>query len=361
VRSTNRLGIATLGAIALAVATTLTTGAGSARAGAPTVGHRVTDDRAKAAAGFLARHLKGPDHDHYTTVYAGTTYPSFGPTADAVLSMDAAGAAQVAARRATAYLAAHVDDYAMGTPTYYPGAVAKLLLVALAQHRDVHAFGGVDLVQKIVDSEGAGDAAPGEFQQNPGYPGSDSYVVNQALPVLALAVAADAAGQPDDAAVTFLTGQQCADGGFASVIRTDTSTDCTDNDVDATGYAVQALLAAGAKTAAAKGLDWLAQVHHDNGGFGTTASAPSNANSTALAAQALVAGHRTAAYAIRWLRKHQILCEGKAARVGAVTFQHTYGADALQATTQAGAALAGKPLAWIDRTGAYRAAPYYDC
>jgi hypothetical protein len=357
-RSTIRTGTATLGVIALVAAVTVTTSAGSALAGSK--GANVpTYDRAKVAAGYLARHLQGKNNDHYTLVFSGVTYANFGQTADAVLSMDAAGASQAAAGRATDYLAAHVNDYAAGSPTYYPGAVAKLVLVALAQHRDVHDFGGVDLVDVLAASEGADGAASGEFQQNPGFPGGDSYIVSQALPVLALAAAADAAGQPDDAAVSFLIDQQCANGGYASLIRDDTSTDCTDNDVDATGYAVQALLAAGAKSDAAEGLDWLGQAQHDSGGFGTTATAASNANSTALAAQALIAGHRDATGALRWLRHHQVLCAGKAGRRGAVTFQKTYDANALRATSQAGAALAGKPLAWIDRAGSSGADSVY--
>jgi hypothetical protein len=349
-----------MGVVALAVAVTVSTSAGSALGAAPTTAHRTTDDRAKAAAGYLARALQGKNHDHYTTVYAGTAYPSYGQTADAVLSMDAAGAAQAAAERATDYLAAHVDDYAKGTPTYYPGSLAKLILVALAQHRSAHDFGDVDLVAKLVESEGADGAANGEFQQNPGFP-SDSYVISQALPVLALALAADAPDQPDGAAVAFLVGQQCSSGGFASLIRDDTSVDCADFDIDATGYAVQALLAVGEKSAATKGLDFLAQTRNDDGGFGTASTEASNANSTALALQALVAGHRHADYALRWLRQHQILCNGKPERTGAVTFGEKYDDAALRATSQAGAALAGKPLAWIDRTGSYRAAPFYDC
>jgi hypothetical protein len=357
--STIRIGTATLGVVALAAALTVSSGAGSALGAAPTAGTRLTSDRAEAAAGYLARHLKGANDGHYTVVFSGTTYADFGTTADAVLSMDAAGAAQAAASRATDYLAAHVDDYAKGTPTYYPGAVAKLMLVALAQHRDVHAFGGVDLVEKLAESEGAEGAAPGQFQQNPGFP-SASYIVSQALPVLALAIAGEA-GQPDDAAVSFLVDQQCADGGFASLIRDDTSTDCTEDDVDATGYAVQALIAAGADAAAAKGLDWLEAAAHDTGGFGTTTTERSNANSTAVAAEALIAGHRNGRPALQWLRKHQVLCEGKPGRIGAVTFQKTYDGTAVRATSQAGAALAGRPLAWIDRSDSYRAAPTYSC
>ncbi|MDQ1696976.1 MAG: hypothetical protein QOJ03_2329, partial [Frankiaceae bacterium] len=197
-----------------------------------------TKDRAAAAAGYLARQLQGAHHDHYSVTFSGQVFPNYGETADGVLSMDAAGVAHNAARRATAYLAKHVNNYAAGSPTYYPGAVAKLMLVAIAQHRSVHSFGGVDLVRKLRQAEGAGDAQPGQFQQNPGFPGGSSYIVSQALPVLALALAPGTPGQPSTAAVDFLAGQRCADGGFQSTVRTDTHVACSGEDVDSTGYAV---------------------------------------------------------------------------------------------------------------------------
>ncbi len=357
VRRTSR-ALALAAAATLAAGTVTVAATGADAAPTATQGPPRTHDRAAGAAGYLARHLQGKHHDHYTLVFSGTRYPNYGQTADALLSMDAAGVSQGAARRATAYLQKHAADYAMGQPTAYPGAAAKLLLVALAQHRDVHDFGGLDLVQAIADSEGAGGAAAGEYQQNPGFSG-DSYVVSQALPVLALAVSPDAPGQPDADAVAFLAGQQCANGAFASLIRDDTSTDCADNDVDSTGYAVQALLAAGAKEAATKGLDWLEHARNADHGWGTGSS---NANSTALAVQALVAGHQPARSGVRWLRRHQLWCRAKPHRAGAVTFQDDYSRDsALRATSQAAAALAATPLAWIDRVGAHGADPVPDC
>jgi hypothetical protein len=316
-----------------------------------------TKDPAAAAAGYLARQLQGPHHDHYTVTFSGTVYPNYGETADAVLSMDAAGVAQTAAQRATAYLAKNVSGYAAGSPTFYPGPVAKLMLVAVAQHRNVRSFGGVDLVAKLQAAEGAGDAQPGEYQQNPGFPGGTSYLVSQALPVLALAIAPGAPQQPSAAAVSFLAGQQCGDGGFQSTVRPDTGVACSGEDVDSTGYAVQALLAAGAKGAAASGLTWLRQARNSDGGYGN----PSNANSTALAVEALIAGHLRASHPIAWLRSHQVGCTGKPSRRGAVKFQDKYDGSALLATSQAGAALARKPLAWIDRAGAQAAAPFLAC
>ena len=99
--------------------------------------HPVTTNASAAAAGFLARHLVGAHHDHYNGSYVSdgetVTYVNYGETADAILSMDAAGVAQSAAARATSYLAAHVGAYAgTSADNYSPGAIGKLMLVAEA-------------------------------------------------------------------------------------------------------------------------------------------------------------------------------------------------------------------------------------
>jgi hypothetical protein len=312
---------------------------------------------AAAAAGYLARALAGKHHDHYTSVYGKQLYPNYGETADGVLSMDAAGVAQTAAARATAWLEKEVTHYAVGSPTDYPGASAKLLLVAEAQHVDPASFGGVDLVGAIQATEGAGGAAAGEYQQNPGFPSPTSYLVSQALPVLALAATGQPADQPDAAAVTFLADQQCTDGGFQTKIRTNLAKPCGKEDPDDTGYAVQALIAALSHHAAKKGLAYLVKTEHKNGGFGS----PANANSTALALQALVAGHRAFAKPMAWLVDRQVGCSGSRAHRGAVALQKKYDASALLATSQAGAALAGSSLAGIDNAGAHAAAPVLSC
>ena len=347
--------IATLATVATTAAPSFGAGTTATRAGSTQPPS--TSSPAAAAAGFLARQLQGKHHDHYTLTFGSTVYVNYGETADAILSMDAAGVAQDAAHRATAYLAKHVTRYVGASPTDYPGPLAKLILVAIAQHRHPRSFGGLDLIAALEQTEGAGDAAPGEYQQNPGFPGGTSYVVSQALGVLALAIAPQAPDQPDAAAVSFLAGQQCGDGRFSSTIRIDTQAACDPGDVDSTAYAAQALLAAGDKTAADKALDWLRHNRNSDGGYGS----PSNGNSTALAVQALVAGHYSVNRPMRWLRTHQIGCAGKRSRRGAVVFEKKYDGSALLATSQAGAALARKPLAWIDRAGARHAAPVLAC
>ena len=98
-------------------------------------------------------------------------------------------------------------------------------------------------------------------------------------------------------------------------------------------------------------------MQHSDGGFGS----PANSNSTALATQALIAGHYGVHGAVAWLQRHQVGCSGLPSRRGAITFRGTYDASALLATSQAAAALARRPLAWIDGAGARAAAPILAC
>jgi hypothetical protein len=322
-----------------------------------------TTNPAAAAAGFLARQMASHGH-HLVTTFGGKVYPDYGLTADAILSIDAAGVAQHEAKLATAYLEDEVTSYLGGTaPNIYPGSAAKLLLVAEAQHINPENFGGVDLVGAIVGTEGGGGAAPGEFQ-NPMDTDFSASVLVQSLAVLALA-GSSVTAPPSANAVGFLAGQQCGNGAFQVAIRTDTSVDCltSDNDVDTTSYAVQALLAAGNHAAANAGARWIAGQERGDSGWGETPGAASDANSTALAVQALLMTHRKAFPGLRWLASHQERCKAKAHRRGAIRAQDGkyVASTAIRATTQAGAALAMRPLAWIDKGGATPSAPTLKC
>ena len=335
--------------------------------------HPVTTNASAAAAGFLARHLVGAHHDHYNGSYVSdgetVTYVNYGETADAILSMDAAGVAQSAAARATSYLAAHVGAYAgTSADNYSPGAIGKLMLVAEAQRLDVTDFGGLNLVKALQATEGARGAAAGQYQQNP-VGTSDDFLyfstVSQALPVLALA-ASGLAGQPDAAAVSFLASQQCVDGGYPSQLLTDAAAACqAGEDADSTAYAAQALLAAGSPAAPAS-LSWLRSHQRANGSLGT----PANSNSTAIAAEAFAAGHYKSAKAKAraWLKSRQLGCSVKTSGRGAVAFSTKKDAlsdnelaTTILATSQAGVALAGRSLAQVDKLGAGKPAPHTAC
>ncbi|MFF4183848.1 prenyltransferase/squalene oxidase repeat-containing protein [Streptomyces sp. NPDC001691] len=97
---------------------------------------------------------------------------------------------------------------------------------------------------------------------------------------------------PAEQAVSWLTGQQCADGSFMS-FRADTAKACDTAklDTNATSAAVQALVAVGGHgDAVKKGVAWLKSVQQDDGGWPyTPGMGGSDANSTGIVIGALAA------------------------------------------------------------------------
>lgn len=311
--------------------------------------HATTTSPAPAAAGWLARQLV--DGERLETV---VSYPDQGATADAVLAFAAAGVAQDNAAKATAWLArpqsltAYLGD---GTTESYAGPHAKLALVAQVQGQDPRSFGGVDLIARLT----ALQSPSGRFGDRSAY-GDFSNGITQSLAVLALE-RHDSAPQ---AAVDYLVGVACEDGGFPlHLLRTPCA-----SDADATGYAVQALLATGRDAEAARALGWLEQVQGASGGFGgSEPTLQENANSTGLAAQALRVGGRTAAAdkAVAFLKSLQVGC-GDAARAGAIAYDAS-GFDqrnAARATAQGVTGIVGVGLLELSAHGE-ATAPELDC
>ncbi len=179
----------------------------------------------------------------------------------------------------------------------YAGPLAKSLLAVVVAGGDPTAFGGHDLVAELQALE----TTQGRFSDQSAY-GDYSNTIGQSLAVIALA----RAGQGlNVGSVEQLLGRQCTDGGFSGSL--DKADRCV-SDPDATAFAVQALLTAGASTfcngdleglatragsAAAAGLDRLEAIQGTSGGF-TSADGAVNANTTGVAAQALTAGGATA-------------------------------------------------------------------
>lgn len=353
---TRRARIA-VAATTVAVAVSGTVVVSTAATAATTV---TTTNPAKAAAGWLARQLSGPNHDHYSVSFGGSSFPDAGETIDGLLGMDAAHVSQTAAARVTKWLKANAKDYATGsgfTPgTYYPGSLAKLLLAAEAQHANVHRFGGLDLVRELKKEE-----QPDGAYLNTGDKDFGSTPVAQSLALIALSHTGSLNAWPDARAIAWLVGQQCGDGGFTSATQSKPAKTCTD--VDATAYAAQALLTVHS-SAAARAMHWLAVHRNSDGGYGldTNGKPSSNANSTALATQARREAGLSVSAPLNWLRDHQIGCSGKSGRRGAVRLASGYSyATALRATTQAAQALAGRWLGDIDGAGAIAADPRLKC
>jgi hypothetical protein len=322
----------------------------------------------EAAAGYLARELAAGGH-HFSVDFGGTLYPDYGVTADAVLALDAAGAGQTEAAAATRWLADNVVNYTgFGDPTEISaGSVAKLLNVAAAQGIDPTAFGGYDLVGTLRSLE----QPSGQFRDTSKY-GDYSNLFGQSLAVMGLE---RTGSNPSATSVSFLTAQQCTDGGFRLYFGVEP---CA-SDPDATAMAVQALIAVNGASDpnAAKGLDYLTGRQQSNGGVGGGGPTSGvNANSTGLAGQAFLAGGRTAQarLANRFLANLQYDCAFPTALRGGVAYdaaafaaQKAAGAGAKAAdqdrrsTTQAILSLSGTPLYAVTAVGAVAGAPVVVC
>jgi hypothetical protein len=286
-----------------------------------------TREPAKAAAGWLATQLV--DGDHMAVDFGGTLYDDAGLTADSIIAFAAAGVAGDAGDRATAWLAepANLSNYVGdGSSAVWAGATAKAALVAETQGLNPSAFGGVNLVNRLLSRL----QASGRFTDKSDF-GDFSNAIGQSLGVIALKRNGNLPGR----AVTFLANARCADGSMPLLF----GGDCTGH-IDATGFAAQAFLAAGWNGAATAALDWLESQQASDGGFGS----PKNANSTGLAAQALWVGGRKGAAekALTFIRHLQVYCGGRSVNRGAIRFQ---GGDfdastATRATAQATPALA---------------------
>jgi len=363
------LGLAVLGSAATglpaaaaptpAVPTPATPATATPASAASTAAAPTTTAPAAAAAGWLATRLVGGNH--LETSFNGSSFPDQGLTVDAVLAFDAAKVGQDAATRATTWLAGQVAAYAgNGTTESYTGAHAKLALVAEVQGLDPEAFGGRHLLTELR----ALQAPSGRFSDTSTF-GDFSNGVTQSLAILALH-RAGGSGVPA-AAVNFLAGSRCQDGGFPVFFG---SSPCT-SDPDATGFAVQALLAVGRTTPVTRALNWLVSTQQPDGGFGPVVekenkkTVAENSNSTALAAQALRAGGRIAAAdrAVGYLVARQVGCSGAPANRGAIAYDKTGFAagTAPRATAQAVPALAGVGLVDVSSSGAAGPAPRLAC
>ncbi|GAB2460915.1 Ig-like domain repeat protein [Jatrophihabitans fulvus] len=325
---------------------------------------------AGAGADFVVSQLV--DANHLTSSYVdenGDTqvYDDQGLTADGVFALLAAGGHDQTVAAMVTWLEGQIDAYADpngGKEQYrgpYSGGLAKLALVALATGRDPHAFNGVDLLKVLRDNvctaattDATQCSAKGDFFQ--AYSG-----ITQALGVLALNASTRASDHVafTSPVVVRLRQLQCADGGFSSELPTKAS-DCT-SDVDATGFAIQALSTVpGADAALGKAQHFLETRQRTGGVF--AGAAGENSNSTALAAvglQSLVtalhsstvpqAGPRTIAPITRWQAALRGLATFALPNSGYAVSRGSADAD-VRSTTQAVLAAAQRTL--VSLTGA---------
>jgi hypothetical protein len=310
-----------------------------------------THDPSEAAGGWLASQLVDDERIEVTFDFGDgpQTFDDYGLTADVVFALAGAGVAAGHIESATDWLEDETGAYTgVDWGDVYAGAVAKLLVVAATTDRGPDDFGGEDLVALLEDRE----QDSGRFTDDTD--GDFSSVITQSLAVIGLERAADTT--PSDTAVDYLAAQACDEGGFPQALDAD---ECVPQ-VDATGFAVQALLSVGETAAAADAVSWLLDQQEDDGGFvGDEGTA--NANSTGLATIALLeAGEDDAAVlGQEFLLTLQAGCDDP--DTASIRYDAADGGDRVRATAQALPALSGFGLASVSAEGAMDALPSFDC
>lgn len=156
---------------------------------------------------------------------------------------------------------------------------------------------------------------------------TDDGVWRQSLSILALHTQGVT---PATSAVAWLTGQQCADGGWPSY-NPDPAKACNPatEDTNATSVAVQALTALGGHDdAVTKAVAWYRSVQNKDGGWSHTPGSASDADSTALVVSALAAAKvdpasvaKDGRNALQGLASFQLGCSAPTAQQGAFAFQ----------------------------------------
>ncbi|HQZ99128.1 MAG TPA: hypothetical protein PLJ62_02930 [Thermoflexales bacterium] len=240
-------------------------------------------------------------------------------TADAVFALAGDASAKKNVASALNFLAAQVPSGKLKTGQY-----VKIALAAKAAGANPRAFGGKDLLAEISKATNPKTGVIGDG------------VFTHALAVLALA--RGGASVPAQA-LTALEALQTPAGGWAF-------TGAGAPDVDTTALAVQALIAAGRPSnsgAAGRGLGYLRGLQNTDGGFPyqspSAYGTDSNANSTALVAQAIIAaGDQPESWAAAQGNPLSALVNLQQ-KSGAIAFQSAFADDNILATVGAIAAL----------------------
>ena len=306
----------------------------------------------QAASGWLARQMvKG---SHFVTVFDGVTYPAQGETIDAILAFAATKSANGYGERAIGWLegSSVLSDYIGAGAESYAGATAKLALAAEVRGVNPAKFGPANLIARLAKLL----AKSGRYSDHSAF-GDFSNAFSQSLAIIALSRHGGAPAK----AVTFLISSECKNGGFPLDFGQQT---CV-SDTDSTALAAQALLAAGHRAAADRGLWWLAHVQQSNGGLDAAGGTRPNANTTGLAGQAFAAAgwFRPAARAKKFLTGLQVGCSAPSAQRGALTYDSTgfAASTAVDATAQGILGLADVSLAKLSAKGSGSGAPRLAC
>ena len=283
--------------------------------------------RAGAAADWLADQLEeGLVVSSYTDFTTGEVveYTDFGLTLDVHLAFRDLGVKERKRQRILDAFESRTGEYVGTGTTRYAGALGKLLTAVQREGIDPASYAGGTLLRQLErrvhtadDSERG--RAEDAFDPDDEFGADYSNTIGQSFVVGALARAdSDLA----DETVRFLLKQQCAQGFFRVSLESADHTcdggtaDESGPSVDATAFAVQAVLVSGRRdvdvrqrrldNAVAAAEAWLVRKQRDSGAFREDGVA--NSNSTGLAAAALSDLDRPgrADRAAEWLRERQV-------------------------------------------------------
>ncbi|MGQ9555682.1 MAG: prenyltransferase/squalene oxidase repeat-containing protein [Anaerolineae bacterium] len=262
----------------------------------------------------------------------GSQGSTLSETSEVIYALAAAGqdvaGLKVSGKSPLDYLAAHI------TEATNIGTKAKVAMAVSAAGANASSVGGANLIDEIERSLTADGF----------YGGAEDMLTSHVYAMLALA----SAGRPVAAsAVAWLRNQQAPGGGWAW----NGSKKPQDVDSNTTALALQALIAAGVPKddpAVQLGLQYLATVQNDDGGFTYQKPSPygtdTDANSTAVCLQALYAtGQALATWAKADGKTPLDALAALQRNDGAFAWQAAFGDANLLATAQAVPALLGKP------------------
>lgn len=298
----------------------------------------------RGAAGWLATKVNAQGFIANTDGQA-----NFGNTSQAVIALSAAGLNRNTVDRIETYLAANAGSVAGPTGTKDPGSLANLILGAVASGRNPRAFGGYDLVSTLQGTERATAPEAGLFgTADPTYDGA----YRQGLALWALHLSGAGA---DANATGWLTGQQCAGGGWTPY-RANLSVSCPPADSpnydgpDTNSTALALLGLTGQNVApAVDAKAFLYSVRAGGGGWAFRAlnTDAADANSTGLVMQTLIAVNGSNdPTGLNALLTFQVPCGTNSPDQGGVAFQPVNGVltPNTMATIQALPAIAGRTM-----------------
>lgn len=251
----------------------------SVRAAAADVRPTLAPDESLSVASQAAAWLAGSEIGPDGAIHGADGQPDAVATAWSVLALRAAGLEPESGRPA-GWLEGHVDALARENDQDSPAGLALLVLVAVAENRPPQAFGGQDLVGRLLGTR----RDDGRFGPADSLPRTDpvgGVPARQAVVLSALG----AAGRTDAGAAEWLEARQCPDGGW-QFQRTDPGTRCRPTP-EVTGYAMQGLAAVG-RAVPPSAVDALGRLEQDDGTFSRPGTA-GNAFGTAIALQGLLA------------------------------------------------------------------------